>query len=208
MSGYLNDGNIPGADVIAKISEAFPKIRMEWLLRGQGEMEVVAPKPQESEKKHLPAKPLDLIPVVSYMEAGMMTAYEVDRYAHEEMRLDVSEIASSGDKPFGVVVRGASMEPYYFDGDVVLFSAFRSATVGDDVLVYLQESGESTFKRLDAMREQGKGYNLRLRPLNPLYDTMHVQVERGKDQIFVALASFRKLDRRRRPSILDIRQPL
>lgn len=74
---------------------------------------------------------------------------------------------------FGARVVGDSMEPRYFEGDVVVFSPNRLAENGDDCFVRFGEDGGTTFKRFYQDEEK----TIRLQPLNSMYPAETYPVE-------------------------------
>lgn len=67
---------------------------------------------------------------------------------------------------FAVRVVGDSMEPRYFEGDIIVFSPAAEVQSGDDCFVRFQHPHETTFKRL-FFEEDGK--KIRLQPRNDKY---------------------------------------
>ncbi|MCC6680052.1 MAG: helix-turn-helix domain-containing protein [Phycisphaeraceae bacterium] len=67
---------------------------------------------------------------------------------------------------FAAAVVGASMEPAYREGDVVVFSPLADVFDGCDCFVRLEPDHESTFKRIFF---DGGGSMIRLQPLNPTF---------------------------------------
>jgi SOS-response transcriptional repressor LexA len=176
---YLTRESLPGLEKLESLA-ATGGVSVAWLI-GQEEMPS--------------AEPAAGIPVVSRIRAGLMSLYEVERYAEETIPVSEALIARPGERLFGLRVEGDSMSSYILPGDVVICSTVRTVEVGDDVAYYRQSTGESTVKRLDALdRKTGRA---RLRPLNPEYDPFTVQVERG-DQLALVVAVFRETKRQRR----------
>jgi repressor LexA len=77
---------------------------------------------------------------------------------------------------FAARVVGDSMEPEYFEGDVVVFSPLAKIAPegGADCFVRLERDAETTFKRVYFEQE---GRTLRLQPLNSSYPPVMVQRE-------------------------------
>ena len=67
---------------------------------------------------------------------------------------------------FAAYVDGESMQPAYRAGDVVVFSPGADVTDGCDCFVRLEESHETTFKRVYL---EDEGRMIRLQPLNPKF---------------------------------------
>lgn len=132
------------------------------------------------------------IPVVSHIEAGLMSLYEVERYAEEHIPITQETLARTGESLFGLRLVGDSMYPYMQEGDVAICSPVRTPEVGHDVAFYRQSTGESTVKRLNALDR--KRHRARLLPLNPDYDPITVSLEPG-DQLAVVVGLFRDTSR-------------
>jgi phage repressor protein C with HTH and peptisase S24 domain len=69
---------------------------------------------------------------------------------------------------FAARVVGDSMEPVYFEGDIVVFAPNTPARSGDDCFVRFAEEGGTTFKRFYEDPEE----KLRLQPLNSKYPSL------------------------------------
>lgn len=98
----------PGADIVSKISYAYPELDLNWLFTGYGRM--LKGKEQRSEPDN--ATRLPLIPVEAFAGPGL-PAYEDERV---EDFYTVSEFKNSD---FLIRVKGDSMVPKYNGGDIV-----------------------------------------------------------------------------------------
>ena len=190
---YLSRESLPGLEKLVAIADV-GGVSVAWLIGAED-----AEPSGDGSHDEVPALAEVVgIPVVSRIRAGLMSLYEVERYAEETIPVSEGLIARPGERLFGLRVEGDSMSPFVLPGDVVVCSTVRSVEVGDDVAYYRQSTGESTVKRLDALdRKTGR---VRLRPLNPEFDTLVMQIEPG-DQMALVVAVFRETTRkRRRPS--------
>ena len=75
---------------------------------------------------------------------------------------------------FAATVSGASMQPEYREGDVVVFSPLADVVDGCDCFVRLEPDHETTFKRVFVDEAAGR---IRLQPLNPKYEPRTVDRE-------------------------------
>ena len=105
----------------------------EWIKTGQGNMVV----------EHLLPKSMlqvNEIPVLGRISAGW------PNIAAEEI-IEYISIPGTPENTFALVVKGASMEPTFRDGDYVLFVE-NGEYKSNDVLIVLDEWGEAMVKRL------------------------------------------------------------
>lgn len=116
---------------------------------------------EELEKLPVPVEDVR-IPILGTVPAGVpVTAVEdVIGYTYIEQRL-----AKTGDF-FGLIIKGASMEPQLLDGDIVIIRQQPSADTGD-IVVALVEDEESTIKKLRRTEE-----GILLVPNNPDFDPL------------------------------------
>lgn len=75
---------------------------------------------------------------------------------------------------FAATVCGASMQPAYAEGDIVVFSPLADVIDGSDCFVRLEPDHETTFKRVFLDDTAGR---IRLQPLNPAYQPRTVDRE-------------------------------
>jgi transcriptional regulator with XRE-family HTH domain len=75
---------------------------------------------------------------------------------------------------FAATVCGASMQPAYAEGDIVVFSPLADVVDGCDCFVRLEPDHETTFKRVFLDDDAGR---IRLQPLNPAYEPRTVNRE-------------------------------
>ena len=110
----------------------------------------------------LDVKRLGQIPVISWVTAGrwheVSDAYEPGD-AQQWIDSDIK-----GDNIFALHVTGDSMEPEFFDGEIITINPHVEALPGDFVVVR-NPTGEATFKQLKKY-----GDNWVLHPLNPRYE--------------------------------------
>lgn len=108
------------------------------------------------------------IPVVSWVIAGKWSEV-CDAFqpgdADEWIETDVK-----GVHVFALMVKGDSMEPEFYEGDIIVVNPHVEPVVGDFVIVKNSESEEATFKQLKKY-----GDILVLHPLNPKYPDIEIK---------------------------------
>lgn len=115
------------------------------------------------------------IPVVSAIAPGATVQKHVAAHAEEFIALrDDSEYGAAG-AFFGLRVRGRSMEPWMYEGDVAICSMHEPAEVGQDVCFYRYATGQSIIGRLGALDQEAG--TLRLWPLHPGFGSTTFGVE-------------------------------
>jgi len=136
-AGVVNDilgvrKSKPGFDIISKILQAYPQMRAEWLMRGEGEMLKSAESLKNNSVSSRPA-PVELhiapdttgnkkAPWINYKAAAnYLTGYQSqERYEESEM-LSLPPEFMPGKQPYtAFTVTGESMEPTFFAEDIVL----------------------------------------------------------------------------------------
>lgn len=116
----------------------------------------------------LSIKPGRLIPVINRVAAGYPVDFDDLEYpagfADDYVRCpDIDDPHA-----FAVRVIGDSMEPKFFEGDIVIFSPAAEVRNGDDCFIRLSMPHETTFKRVFFEVEQ----KVRLQPRNEKYAPM------------------------------------
>lgn len=93
-TGYINtlrkNGSVPGTDVLIKISDNYPDINFNWLLKGEGEMK------KDEEKSGMIAKE---DPGDAYGLKDLQTV-------HRDLKGDLNELAVGMVKNFKVIADG------------------------------------------------------------------------------------------------------
>lgn len=92
---------------------------------------------------------------------------------------------------FAARVVGASMQPDYREGDIVVFSPGRAVSSGMDCFVRLERDAETTFKRVFFEAIEGREV-IRLQPLNPSFAAKVV----GREEVagvYAAVSVTRKI---------------
>lgn len=107
------------------------------------------------------------IPVLGYVRAGSPVEAIEDTVGYEEIP---NHLASTGEF-FALYIRGNSMEPKLFDGDIVIVRKQSDVDSGD-VAVVLVNSMDATVKKVIK-----KGTGISLVPYNPDYSVMDFSAE-------------------------------
>lgn len=153
MSQYLSGKYEPSqlkTEIIARalnVSEA-------WLMGYDVPMERTSSKPHKKGVK---------IPVLGEVIAGLPIEAIEDILDYEE----ISEDMASKGEYFGLKVKGDSMEPVFFAGDIVIVRQQPTADSGD-IVIALVNGDESTIKKFKLLDD-----GLMLIPANPAYEPMY-----------------------------------
>jgi SOS-response transcriptional repressor LexA len=119
-------------------------------------------------------QPGSLIPVINRVAAGYPVDFDDLQYpagfADDYVRCPDVEDANA----FAVRVIGDSMQPKFFEGDIVIFSPALEVRNGDDCFVRMAEPHETTFKRVFFESEN----KIRLQPRNEKYPPMFIEGKR------------------------------
>lgn len=136
-AGVVNDilgvrKSKPGFDIISKILQAYPQMRAEWLMRGEGEMLQSAESLKNNSVLSRPA-PVELhfepdtsgnkrAPWINYKAAAnYLTGYQSQERYEEVEALSLPREIMPGKQPYtAFTVTGESMEPTFFAEDIVL----------------------------------------------------------------------------------------
>lgn len=114
-NGFLDTDRAIGTDKCAKILEHYPDINPEWLLTGKGEMlKSTAPEVKSYPKEEKAIKEIPLIPVEAFagFGGGEFTIMEHDV-------VEYYKIPEFSNADFLIPVKGSSMQPKYYGGDIV-----------------------------------------------------------------------------------------
>ncbi|MBQ9240537.1 MAG: hypothetical protein IJ164_04250 [Duodenibacillus sp.] len=124
--------------------------------------------PHELEKVHAPSG--KRIPILSFVQAGEPTNSGDNSY---DEWLDVSDDVPN--EAYALRIRGASMEPEFCEGDIVIVDPTISARAGDYVVARVTNcyENESSIKQYAVTGIDRNGVEtFELRPLNPLFPTL------------------------------------
>jgi len=124
--------------------------------------ELVGDSQPNAESVHIAGK---LVPVINAVMAGYPVDFDDKGYppggADDYVRCPDLHDPSS----FAVRVVGDSMEPKYYEGDIIIFSPAADVNNGDDCFVRMADPHETTFKQV-FFEEEGR---IRLQPRNNNY---------------------------------------
>lgn len=149
MSGYAK----PKQDRIYLLARAL-NVSEAWLMGYDVPMERTSSKPRKKGVK---------IPVLGEVVAGVPIEAIEDILDYEE----ISEDMASKGEYFGLKVKGDSMEPVFFAGDIVIVRQQPTADSGD-IVIALVNGNESTIKKFKLLDD-----GLMLIPANPAYEPMY-----------------------------------
>lgn len=108
------------------------------------------------------------IPVLGYVAAGIPISAITDILDYEELSPDM---VKDGSEYFALKIKGQSMEPRIYDGDVVIVRAQPDVDSGQIAIVCVN-GDEATCKKV--MKQSG---GILLQPLNPAYETVFYTAE-------------------------------
>lgn len=148
LTSWLKEQNYPRIDKIERMAAIF----------GVSKADLV----EEKSTSHTAKKGIK-IPVLGEVIAGVPLEAIEDIIDYEE----ISEDMASRGEFFGLKVKGDSMEPVLYAGDIVIVRVQPTADSGDIVIV-LVNGDESTIKKLKLLDD-----GLMLIPANPTYEPMY-----------------------------------
>jgi phage repressor protein C with HTH and peptisase S24 domain len=114
------------------------------------------------------------VPLINRVAAGYPTEFTDLDYPARVADEYLAAPGLSDPSAFAARVVGASMEPDYAEGDIIVFSPERTPACGDDCFVRLEPDHHTTFKRVFFDDER----TVRLQPLNPAYPAQVLARER------------------------------
>lgn len=174
ISGWVKGTTKPSGDYIAKVAKVL-KCNTDWLLTGKGNptdqvisvSSNVEPIPQRIRKA----------PVLNWVQAGEFTDIFENGYDEYEYFYD----DDYGLQLYWLRVKGDSMEPRFFENDLILVDAERQARAGDFVIAMTDGESQATFKRYKpcGYDEKLKREYCQLIPLNdfyPIIDSRSVKI--------------------------------
>ena len=128
--------------------------------------------------------PVARVPVLGYVAAGIPIEEIEDIVDYEEIP---AELLRGGKKYFGLVLRGDSMEPRMYDGDVVIVQKQDDAESGEYVIAAVN-GDHATCKRLMKYRD-----SIALVSLNSKYDPMIFTNEKVQEKPVTILGVVREI---------------
>ncbi|MGD1323537.1 LexA family protein [Pandoraea pnomenusa] len=155
------------ADSILRVAKQL-RVRVEWLKDGVGTMEL-ATEFQNVEPAELGSRK---VPVISYVQAGLMVEV-VDPFTLGGGFEIIEVSVPCSPRTFALRIRGNSMEPRFYEGDLAIIDPELSPKPGQFV-VAKNTSEEATFKKYRPRGLDERGNDVfELVPLNDDYPTLH-----------------------------------
>lgn len=152
---YRTGEKLPRMSTAIRIAETLG-VNVNWLLTGHGEMTSAVSNVE-------PAPPLRKkgVPLISWVQAGDWCEAH-DPYAVGDAELWLPAADNYGENAYALRVRGASMEPRFREGEIIVVNPHASPDNGKFVIARKEGSKEVTFKQL--IREGDEAY---LKAINP-----------------------------------------
>ncbi|MEH6711612.1 MAG: S24 family peptidase [Paraglaciecola polaris] len=141
------------------------KTNSEWLRKGRGDpnaqqMFPVKVSVSDNMANYDLAKPqVNTYPIIGWVQAGAWSSANQEVLADAEYR---PAPVPCGDESFILEVRGSSMEPEFYAGDLIFVDPSKQHDNYSFVIALLEDENEATFKQL--IIEDGKKY---LKAFNP-----------------------------------------
>lgn len=152
---YRTGEKLPRMATAVRIAEKLG-VNINWLLTGFGDMTSV-----ESNVEPAPALRAQGVPLISWVAAGdWCEAHDPYPVGDAEMWLPAAD--NYGENAYALRVRGASMEPRFREGEIIVVNPHASPDNGKFVIARKEGSKEVTFKQL--IREGDEAY---LKAINP-----------------------------------------
>lgn len=165
IRSYMNRGVMPKADILEKIVTYYD-VDANWLMTGVGNMQVSRSANIDSGSSNSGGVPL--LPIEAM--AGFFTG-EVSVAEGDCERINVPGLKAD----FVVPVRGDSMEPKYFSGDLVACQAvYLSDLFFQWGKVYVIDTDQGVL--LKKVKKGSKPNSIKLISENPEYDTIEVSL--------------------------------
>jgi len=122
------------------------------------------------EKKVIREAPVthNKIPLLTWVQAGGFASGS-DRYPYPGAAEEYVETDLQGKYLFAMKVKGDSMEPLFFEGEILIIDPEVQPQPGDFALIKKDQDGEAAFKQI----KKYKGMWV-LHPLNPKYDDIEM----------------------------------
>lgn len=146
---WENGSSQPDNSMLIKLSELF-NVSVDYLLG-------------RDETPSSPTSNGTWIPVLGHVQEGLPVDAIQDIIDYE----DISQISKNGSEYFALQVKGASMEPKFSEGDVVIVKKQDTAEDGE-IVIALVNGDEATIKKL---KKRADG--IVLLPLNQQFDMMY-----------------------------------
>ena len=137
----------PDSETLRKLADVL-EVSVDWLLGSIPSIEYAQ-------------RPLGMAPLISWVQAGKLH-FPIDNLPPGESEGPPIPTYCKDPKAFALRVRGDSMEPEFYEGDIIIVSPNTQWENGNYVVAKYDQ--EVTFKQLKVYKDA-----LVLRPLNPQY---------------------------------------
>jgi SOS-response transcriptional repressor LexA len=134
-----------------------------------------------------------MVPLIDSVQAGHWTDV-ADPYAKGDADTWIPVLRHVGPRAFALTIEGASMEPEFRSGDVIVVDPDVGAQPGRFVVARVDEDNAATFKRYREKGRDGRGRPIvELVPLNPDWPVLSVANSKGGRIVGVAVEHHRAL---------------
>lgn len=161
VNKWFNHLNDPSSKYIEDLAKAL-SVSVNWILTGEDNKEI------KSNVEELKEGKLRRIPVLNWVQAGEFSdvcdnVYDDFEYIYDDGKL--------GNHIYAARVRGDSMEPLFFENDLLIINQERKARAGDYVIAVVEHDNQATFKRFKpcGLDPKTKEEFFQLVPLNDFY---------------------------------------
>lgn len=139
VHAWVHRGSVPDDDKREAVASAL-SVEVEWLFRGKGEVSALAPSTPQLFTPLPAPQPSELtqtIPVYGSAQGGNGDGwFELNGHAIDHVRCPPGLVGVKG--AYSLRVQGISMEPRYFEGEIVYVNPARSVTPGCFVVIQLK----------------------------------------------------------------------
>ena len=179
LSQYRSGYSKPKDDRLRLIASVLD-VNPAWLMGLDVPMDLT----EKSKNQTIISHGVARVPVLGYVAAGIPIEEIEDIMDYEEIP---AELLRGGKKYFGLVLRGDSMEPRMYDGDVVIVQKQDDAESGEYVIAAVN-GDHATCKRLMKYRD-----SIALVSLNSKYDPMIFTNEEVQEKPVTILGVVREI---------------
>ena len=179
LSQYRSGYSKPKDDRLRLIASVLD-VNPAWLMGLDVPMDLT----EKSKNQTIISHGVARVPVLGYVAAGIPIEEIEDIVDYEEIP---AELLRGGKKYFGLVLRGDSMEPRMYDGDVVIVQKQDDAESGEYVIAAVN-GDHATCKRLMKYRD-----SIALVSLNSKYDPMIFTNEEVQEKPVTILGVVREI---------------
>ena len=170
VNKWFSHLNKPSAKYLDKIADLL-EVTTEWLLTGEGSM-------RDAQRSYNKAHEISVrrIPRLNWVQAGLLE--DVCDNIYDEFD-EIFDNGTLGDCIFSLVIKGDSMEPEFFEGDIIVVDQDRCPKVGDYVIAIAANENQATFKKFKpcGMDEETRQEYYQLVPLNNFYPVIDSRIQ-------------------------------